>query len=338
MRWCIMVMLPMGSRNSSVERVRTHINHYPHFFSLSSGNMTLWLKSRGLYDRTSTESSNAAFLSPSHSAVRCVPKQLVFFCAVLGHRTRASRTRAVKRPFHKCGVTHVGLTLLCCFDKVSANTLHTLSNGFRFGDAEASHATSMLHMRAAADLHQVIPDLVNFDQVTIAIAKEGQRSLIECLLQGHHLHGASKIMLKLPVHDLLDASDLFRGQFLRMREVKAQPFRCVVAAHLAHMRPQHITQRLVEQVRRGVQLRRAFAMVGRPARKPSLIGLTRALLVLLEEHVEAIQIRTQPMAPAPVPPSELVGSQRYRRDGKPLRPAPSFLLAGLTFPPASGIL
>ena len=34
----------------------------------SPGNMTLWLKGRGLYDRKSTESSNMVFLQSPHSA------------------------------------------------------------------------------------------------------------------------------------------------------------------------------------------------------------------------------------------------------------------------------
>lgn len=40
-----------------------------------------------------------------------------------------------------------------CFDQVGADALHTLADGFRFGDAEVSHAPGMLHMRAATDLH-----------------------------------------------------------------------------------------------------------------------------------------------------------------------------------------
>jgi len=39
------------------------------------GNLTLWLKSCGPHDRKSTESSNMAFLPPSHSALH----RLYFF-------------------------------------------------------------------------------------------------------------------------------------------------------------------------------------------------------------------------------------------------------------------
>ena len=37
-------------------------------YSLPLGNLTLWLKSRGLYDRKSTESSNVVVLSSSRTA------------------------------------------------------------------------------------------------------------------------------------------------------------------------------------------------------------------------------------------------------------------------------
>jgi hypothetical protein len=36
---------------------------------ITVGNMTLWLKSRGLSDRKSTESSNVTFLPSSHAAL-----------------------------------------------------------------------------------------------------------------------------------------------------------------------------------------------------------------------------------------------------------------------------
>ena len=39
----------------------------------ATGNMTLWLKNRGLYDRKSTEFSNLAFLLPSHTAPQPLP-------------------------------------------------------------------------------------------------------------------------------------------------------------------------------------------------------------------------------------------------------------------------
>jgi hypothetical protein len=46
-----------------VERQRTRVaNHW------ASGNLTLWLKSCGLYDRKSTESSNMAIYPSSHAA------------------------------------------------------------------------------------------------------------------------------------------------------------------------------------------------------------------------------------------------------------------------------
>src|SRR6266516_369595 len=118
------------------------------------------------------------------------------------------------------------VALLSWNSKDSANSLHTLTNGFRFGDPKTSHASSMLHMRATADFHRVIPYLVDFDQVAIALAEESQRSLIERLLQGHHLYRSLKVALNLVVHNLLDAPDLLSGQPLWMREVKAQSLRC----------------------------------------------------------------------------------------------------------------
>src|SRR5437764_585381 len=46
-----------------------------------------------------------------------------------------------------------------------------------------SHIACMLHMWTTAHLHRVIPNLINFDQVTVALTKESQRPLIERLLQ-----------------------------------------------------------------------------------------------------------------------------------------------------------
>src|SRR5215470_10465463 len=89
--------------------------------------------------------------------------------------------------------------------------------------------------------------------------------------------------------------DFLASQFLRMREIKAQPLLCNVAAHLAHMCTQHITQRLLEQVCRGMQLRSAFSMISQTASKFILISQARALLVLLEKGVEAILINAQTM-------------------------------------------
>src|SRR5438067_6276933 len=176
------------------------------------------------------------------------------------------------------------------FDEVGTNALYPLANVFRFGDSEASHVAGMLHMWATTDLHRVIPNLVDFDQVTVALTEEGQRTQIERLLQWHYLHRSLKVALNLLVHDFLNAPDLFGRQLVGVREVKTQSFRCNVASHLVNMRPQHITQRLVEQVRCSMQLCSTFAMVGQSTGKPSLVGLTRALLVLLEKCVDAIQV------------------------------------------------
>src|ERR1700680_783205 len=107
------------------------------------------------------------------------------------------------------------------FDKIGTNALRTPANGFCLDDAETSHAAGLLHMRAPANLHRVIPDLVDFDEITVALTKEGQRSSIKRLLQGHHLYCGLKVTLNLLVHNLLNAPYFLTGRLLRMREIKA---------------------------------------------------------------------------------------------------------------------
>src|SRR6266516_1410934 len=137
-------------------------------------------------------------------------------------------------------------------DEVSAYALHTLTNGFSFDDSEVSHAASVLDMWTTADLHRVIANFVDVDHVAIALTEECQRSLIERLLQGHHLHPDGKVTLNLLVHDLLYLADLLKAQLPGMREVKAQSLRRNVASHLMHVWTEHITQRLLEQMRRSM--------------------------------------------------------------------------------------
>src|SRR6266566_988326 len=137
-------------------------------------------------------------------------------------------------------------------DEVSADALHTLTNGFSFDDPEAPHAASVLDMWAPTDLHRVIANLVDVDHVAIALAEERQRPLIERLLQRHHLHPDREVTLNLLVHELLYPAHLLGAQLAGMREVKAQSLRRNVASHLMHVWTEHITQRLLEQMRRSM--------------------------------------------------------------------------------------
>jgi hypothetical protein len=87
-----------------------------------------------------------------------------------------------------------------------------MTYGFRLSDTEASHATRMLYMWTATNFHRVIPNSVDFDQVAVTLTEEGQRSLVQRLLQGHHLYGCLKVTLNLLVDDLLDLSNLLSSQ------------------------------------------------------------------------------------------------------------------------------
>jgi hypothetical protein len=59
-RWCV-------EEGHQIYRLRRGTTF--RFYVLPAGNLTLWLKSCGPYDRTSTESSNLPLSPPSHSAV-----------------------------------------------------------------------------------------------------------------------------------------------------------------------------------------------------------------------------------------------------------------------------
>ncbi len=56
------------------------------------------------------------------------------------------------------------------------------------------------------------------------------------------------------VDDVFDFFDFFRRHFLRMAEVKAQPFFSNIRASLDDVIAEHVAQRLVGQMRRRVVL------------------------------------------------------------------------------------
>src|SRR5947207_9941735 len=112
---------------------------------------------------------------PSYSSIPLVS-------STVKGRTKPSAltNRNGNEPIDKRKKSLAVLKRLC--DEIGTNTLHTLTDGFRFDDTKASHIAGMRHMWSAANLHRVIPNLVDFDQVTVALTEEGQRPLIKRLL------------------------------------------------------------------------------------------------------------------------------------------------------------
>lgn len=66
--------------------------------------------------------------------------------------------------------------------KIGTDALCTLAYGLGFGDAEVAHVAGMLDVGTTADFHGVVADFVDFDEVAVAVAEEGECALIKRLL------------------------------------------------------------------------------------------------------------------------------------------------------------
>ena len=115
-------------------------------------------------------------------------------------------------------------------------------------------------MGAAAELGREIAHANHADLVTVLLAKQRLCALFLCLFDAHDLGLDRMCRPNLAVHQRLDLFDFFRGQRRKVREVKAQSVRAHKAARLVHMIAEHLAERLVQEMRAGVVLRRILAV------------------------------------------------------------------------------
>jgi len=87
------------------------------------------------------------------------------------------------------------------------------------------------------------------DAIAVLFAKERHDALAESLLVGGLAHGDGCVRPDARVHDLLHAAQLLRRQRAEVREVKAQPVRGHERAGLGRVRPEHLPQRPMQEVR-----------------------------------------------------------------------------------------
>ena len=95
------------------------------------------------------------------------------------------------------------------------------------------------------------------------------------------------------VYQLFHLGNLFRGHLAAEGKIKPQALGGNVAALLRHFRPQHLTERRVQQVGSGMQARGLLAVVGQTALKNLLRARVAVFLMLLKAGIVAFHIHGQ---------------------------------------------
>ena len=98
-----------------------------------------------------------------------------------------------------------------------------------------------------------------------------------------HEYGKPVVLEDVPVHGLLDALALLGGERLGVREVETELVRADRRAGLAHVVPEHLLERLVEQVRSRVVRHRREAHTPRHARADAITALVGVQPKLTQE-------------------------------------------------------
>ena len=107
-------------------------------------------------------------------------------------------------------------------------------------------------MGTAAELGRVVADLDDAHLVPVLLAEQHHRAELARLFDRRHERAHGDRLEHALVDDALDALALFGRQLLGVREVEAQLVGANGRARLLDVIAEHVAQRLVQQVRRGV--------------------------------------------------------------------------------------
>ena len=152
-------------------------------------------------------------------------------------------------------------------------------------------------MGAAAELARAA-DIEHPHLVAVLLAEEHDRAGFFRLLDRHDLRARRRVAHDLGVHLRLDAPDLVVRKRLVVREIETRLLAVDERSLLLYVRPEHVTQRLVHEVRHRVIAHRAAAQCHvdarlervahfeRPGLQPPLVAVDLGLDLLRIGHLE----------------------------------------------------
>ena len=153
-------------------------------------------------------------------------------------------------------------------------------------DLEEADITGARHVRAAAQLARAA-DVEHAHLVAVFLAEEHHRAELLRLRDRHHARARRLVAQHLGVDEAFDAADLLRRHRRAVAEVEARLVLVDERALLLHVRPQHLAQRLVHEVRRRVMAHGAVALVEVDLRRDRIADreLPRLHRAVMAEHV-----------------------------------------------------
>src|SRR4051812_5100243 len=142
------------------------------------------------------------------------------------------------------------------------------------GDLEDADVAGARDMRAAAELARRA-DVEHAYLLAVLLAEQHHRAGALRLLDRHHLRARRRVRQDLGVDQRLDLDHLFLGHGLVVREVETRLVGIDQRAALLHVRPEHLAQRLVHEVRHRVVTHGARAQLDVDARLDAVAHLQR---------------------------------------------------------------